>query len=579
MHKPRRRTKYFERFYFEYEGILYLSKKNCCEKLGFEYGSVLGYRHTNNCSFTEALDHFMEIREQNQFVFRNRNWLNLDNCCVFYGVNKFTVRHYQYDYGDTIQEALEKAIKYTKQIKFVYKGKTYPSLAKCCREMGIPESTVRKCMAETGKTGAVALTHCIKKAEERKYSNPSPFFYREKEYAMFTECCREFNLEPNKVRQKSISLNSSLQDALDFFLLDHPVRRKKNFDDNYSIESVSATCRQYGIKRADIYNYIKDNQCSKEEAIRYYIAVKNKIGTGPITFEGVKYVDVRECCRKLGISYRWVCDRIIYKNAGVDETLFYYKTEKEKWQKTSEEPIYLEDGTKYDNLHDFCRVLKIRQTDIYGYIYRHDCSVQEAADFYASRQTAVDKEMIQIGEMVYTDLQKCCKEQGILYRWVCNKMLRENITASEAVRYYIRKNEKKQLKAQRKAELKEKGKMPEPQRVVVMGQEYESKEKCYKALGITKKLVLRHMRETNCLFEEAAAYCYEKKREKQFEFRGKIYKSYNACCKAYGVAQEYVALKANRERITRQEAIEKLLEQRENKSTLLVDNLITKDEG
>ena len=92
--------------------------------------------------------------------------------------------------------------------------------------MGIPESTVRKCMAETGKTGAVALTHCIKKAEERKYSNPSPFFYREKEYSMFTECCREFNLEPNKVRQKSISLNSSLQDALDFFLLDHPVRRK-----------------------------------------------------------------------------------------------------------------------------------------------------------------------------------------------------------------------------------------------------------------------------------------------------------------------------------------------------------------
>ena len=106
MHKPRRRTKYFERFYFEYEGILYLSKKNCCEKLGFEYGSVLGYRHTNNCSFTEALDHFMEIREQNQFVFRNRNWLNLDNCCEFYGVNKFTVRHYQYDYGDTKKKQL-----------------------------------------------------------------------------------------------------------------------------------------------------------------------------------------------------------------------------------------------------------------------------------------------------------------------------------------------------------------------------------------------------------------------------------------------------------------------------------------
>ena len=141
-------------------------------------------------------------------------------------MEKDNVRHYQYDYGDTIQEALEKAIKHAQKIKFKYRGKTYPSFAKCCEKMGIPVSTVRKYIAETGKSKAVALTHCIKKAEERKYSNPSPFFYREKEYAMFTECCREFNLEPNKVRQKSVSLNSSLQDALDFFLLDHPVRRK-----------------------------------------------------------------------------------------------------------------------------------------------------------------------------------------------------------------------------------------------------------------------------------------------------------------------------------------------------------------
>lgn len=77
--------------------------------------------------------------------------------------------------------------------------------------------------------------------------------------------------------------------------------------------------------------------------------------------------------------------------------------------------------------------------------------MQEAADFYASRQAAVDKEMIQIGEMVYTDLQKCCKEQGILYRWVCNKMLRENITASEAVKYYLRKNENETVKSPEKS--------------------------------------------------------------------------------------------------------------------------------
>ena len=43
------------------------------------------------------------------FVFRNRKWKNLDNCCELYGLEKDNVRHYQYDYGDTIQEALEKS--------------------------------------------------------------------------------------------------------------------------------------------------------------------------------------------------------------------------------------------------------------------------------------------------------------------------------------------------------------------------------------------------------------------------------------------------------------------------------------
>ena len=51
-------------------------------------------------------------------------------------------------------------------------------------------------------------------------------------------------------------------------------------------------------------------------------------------------------------------------------------------------------------------------------------------------------------------------------------------------------------------------------------------------------------------------------------FRREIYKSYNACCTAYNLAQEYVAIKAKREKITRQEAMEKLLAQRESEKTI-----------
>ena len=51
------------------------------------------------------------------------------------------------------------------------------------------------------------------------------------------------------------------------------------------------------------------------------------------------------------------------------------------------------------------------------------------------------------------------------------------------------------------------------------------------------------------------------------QFYNLVYKSFVACCKAYGVAQEYIAIKAKREGITRQEAIEKILALRE-KGTL-----------
>lgn len=366
MHKPRRRTNYYERFYFEYDGMLYKSKKNCCEQLGLEYGSVLGYRRVNNCSFTEAIAHFKGLQEEQQFIFRNRKWLSLQTCCDYYGLNKYSVLHYKYDYGFTIQESLEKAIKHAEQLKFKYKGKTYPSFPQCCKQMGIPTNTVRKCMKETGRSKAVALTYCIKKSG-RKYGNPSPFIYRNKEYPMFTKCCCEYNIEPEKVRQKSKTLGVPLQRALDYFLLEHPVRRRKEFDKNLS-ESTSELCRTYGIKRSDIYNYLRRNNSSKKEAIKHYIELNATVGSEPIVFQGVEYVNLRECCRMLDISYRWVCEKILNQELSVEEVLLYYKGKKEALHKMEKEPIRLENGTRYNNLAEFCTALKICKKAIYGYI-------------------------------------------------------------------------------------------------------------------------------------------------------------------------------------------------------------------
>ena len=73
-------------------------------------------------------------------------------------------------------------------------------------------------------------------------------------------------------------------------------------------------------------------------------------------------------------------------------------------------------------------------------------------------------------------------------------MLQEGVSVQDAVRYYKRKQEKKLQKAQKQVPVK--GKMLEPQPVNVLGKKYESKERCYKGLGITKKSVQNHMKKT-----------------------------------------------------------------------------------
>ena len=96
MHKPKRKSKYWEQFSYEYDGVTYSGKKNCCEKLGLRYLGVLQHAHDYNCTFEEAISQMLENKQKKEFVFRNRKWLSLDTCCDFYKINKYSVQQLQY---------------------------------------------------------------------------------------------------------------------------------------------------------------------------------------------------------------------------------------------------------------------------------------------------------------------------------------------------------------------------------------------------------------------------------------------------------------------------------------------------
>lgn len=149
----------------------------------------------------------------------------------------------------------------------------------------------------------------------------------------------------------------------------------------------------------------------------------------------------------------------------------------------------------------------------------------------------------------------------IRYKDVYRRMVEKMVSAEEAVEYFLKRKDRKAKEKQFKRQTNfEPG---VPKKVVIMGKEYPSKTSCYDDLKIQKKLVLKRMRDTSCSFEEAVIATYQARIEKEFHFHGEVYKSFVACCKAYGVAQEYIAIKAKREGITRQEAIEKILALRE----------------
>lgn len=568
MHKPKRKSKYWEQFSFEYDGVTYPSKQKCCDSLGLRYLGVLRHAKDYNCTFEEAIRQMLENKQKKSFVFRNRKWLNLDNCCDFYKINKYSVRELQYQSGYTVQEALERSINNAKKTQFKYKGKCYASFRDCCKEMGISETTVRRCMRETGRSKSVALNYCLKKAENRAENkpDPSPFLYKGKEYDSFVKCCRDYCLDADKVRQKSIAGDISLTEALDHYLIQYPIKRKKDYDSSICHKSIAEQCRQYGIKYYDVYNYRARHNSSSEEAVKYCIELKKKLGTGVVEFDGVKYADLHECCRILKFPYRRVFTKIVDTDCNVQEALQILKQEKEMlFGNRDSDSITLENGKCFKNIKELCADLQITEGTLYGYAFRKECSLAEAAAYYAKREEVAQNVSIKVGDQIYTDLRKCCEEQGIRYRDVYRRMIEKMISAEDAVEFFLKRKERREKEEQYKIQTNfEPG---VPKKVVVMGKEYPSKTSCYADLKIQKKLVLKCMKDTNCSFEEAVIAVYQARLKKEFHFRGEVYRSFWACCKAYGVAQEYIARKAKKEGITRQEAIEKMLALRE-KSTL-----------
>lgn len=210
---------------FVYKGKEYQSVAECCRKYDVRAASVRNRASSTGCSIEEALDHFVKkkiVTKKNEFVFRNKSYETLEECCEVYGVNANSVSSRKYRLGCSIDESLEHFIANKEIIeeriqKFTFKGTEYPSLRACCKKYGIEDACVRQRARDKNCSIEESFEHFMTRKRKKMLDNPE-FDYHGTLYPSLKECCEKLKISKNSVVSKSRRSGCSLQEAVEYYV-------------------------------------------------------------------------------------------------------------------------------------------------------------------------------------------------------------------------------------------------------------------------------------------------------------------------------------------------------------------------
>ena len=211
---------------FFYKGKKYKSVSACCAEYGVNASSVRNRAKTTECSIEESLDHFikkarMEI-QPSVFIFRDKTYRSLEECCLEYGVNADSVSSRKYRLNCTMEESLEHFIENKDMIaeriqKFTFKGIEYRSLRACCQKYGIDDICVRQRARDKNCSLEESFTHFMTRKRKKMLSNPE-FEYHGTVYPSLKVCCEKLGINKNSVISRSHRAGCSLQEAVEYYV-------------------------------------------------------------------------------------------------------------------------------------------------------------------------------------------------------------------------------------------------------------------------------------------------------------------------------------------------------------------------
>ncbi len=174
LHTPRNTGKAQHAETFTYNGIEYSSIRACCEALEIKKGSVYGYIHKTNCTTIEAIDHYVKLKEQGKqhrvgtVTYKSIEYPSLLACCKALGISEGSVREYRKRTACTTIEAIDHFVERKEQDEIrsvetvTYEGIEYLSLKNCCKALGICDDSVRNYRKRTGCTTEEAIDYFLR---------------------------------------------------------------------------------------------------------------------------------------------------------------------------------------------------------------------------------------------------------------------------------------------------------------------------------------------------------------------------------------------------------------------------------
>lgn len=204
---------------FFYKGKRYKSVSACCAEYGVNASSVRNRAKTTECSIEESLEHFIKkARMETQpsvFIFRDKTYRSLEECCLEYGVNADSVSSRKYRLNCTMEESLEHFIENKDMIaeriqKFTFKGIEYRSLRACCQKYGIDDICVRQRARDKNCSLEESFTHFMTRKRKKMLSNPE-FEYRGTVYPSLKVCCEELGINKSSVINRLYMLRKKTQ--------------------------------------------------------------------------------------------------------------------------------------------------------------------------------------------------------------------------------------------------------------------------------------------------------------------------------------------------------------------------------